>query len=128
VTRKNARFRKIKNEDELIKCLKSYNFHVLDFDNIKFEEERKICLNVDIFISIHGSGLTNQLLMSSRVKVLELRHKKSTQNTFFSLAAALENDYYYLKCDPVQKQDPIHSADLIVDIKKIKKLIKQIIE
>ena len=128
VTRKNARFRKIKNENELIKCLQKYNFHVLDFDNIKFEEERKICLNVDIFISIHGSGLTNQLLMSSELKVLELRHVKSTQNTFFSLASALENDYYYLNCDPAQKQASIHSADLNVDIGKFKKLIKEIIE
>ena len=127
VTRKNARFRKIKNENELIKCLHNYNFHILDFDNIKFEEERKSCLNIDIFISIHGSGLTNQLLMSSKIKVLELRHVESTQNTFFSLASALENDYYYLNCDPVQKQDPVHSADLNVDIGKFKKLIKQII-
>ena len=83
VTRKNARFRKIQNEKELIECLRRYNFQIMDFDNIKFEEERKVCLNVDIFISIHGSGLTNQLLMRSKIKVLELRHIKSTQNTFF---------------------------------------------
>lgn len=128
VTRKNARFRKIKNENDLIKCLQKYNFHILDFDNIKFEEERKMCFNVEIFISIHGSGLTNQLLMSSKVKVVELRHVKSNQNTFFSLASALENDYYYLNCNPVKKQTPVHSADLNVDIGKFKKLIKQIIE
>lgn len=128
VTRKNARFRKIKNENDLIKCLQKYNFHILDFDNIKFEEERKMCFSVEIFISIHGSGLTNQLLMSSKVKVVELRHVKSTQNTFFSLASALENDYYYLNCNPVNKQTPVHSADLNVDIGKFKKLIKQIIE
>ena len=128
VTRKNARFRKIKNENDLIKCLQKYNFHILDFDNVKFEEERKMCFNVNIFISIHGSGLTNQLLMSSKVKVVELRHEKSTQNTFFSLASALENDYYYLNCNPVKKQTPVHSADLIVNIDKLDKLIRKIIE
>jgi capsular polysaccharide biosynthesis protein len=128
VTRKNARFRKIKNENDLIKCLQKYKFHILDFDNIKFKEERKICFNVEIFISIHGSGLTNQLLMSSKVKVVELRHIKSTQNTFFSLASALENDYYYLNCSPFQKETAVHSADLIVNIDKLDKLIRKIIE
>ena len=128
VTRKNARFRKIKNESELIKCLQKYNFHILDFDNVRFEEERKLCLNIEIFISIHGSGLTNQLLMNSKTKVLELRHKKSDQNTFFSLSSSLGNDYYYLNCEPHQKHLPSHNADIFVDTEKFEKLIKQIIE
>jgi hypothetical protein len=52
--------------------------------------------------------------------VLELRHQTDrTNNCFFTLASALDLNYFYQTCAPQNvKADP-HEADLLIDPKEL---------
>jgi capsular polysaccharide biosynthesis protein len=52
--------------------------------------------NADVLMGVHGAGLTNMLACKSDCRIIELRGSQdTTNNCFFSLASALELDYYY---------------------------------
>ena len=96
VSRSKAKYRKVVNENELIKTFKKYEVEVYNFDNISFREQIMIAQNTKLFISMHGAALTNMLFMSIGQNILEIRHPESeAQNCYFSLASALNHNYFY---------------------------------
>ena len=79
-------------------------------------------------ISNHGGGLTNILFMKSGSSVLELRQSgDSHNNCYFSLASALYLKYYYQLCHSENPDEDAHTADLIVDCRRLRKNIEQIL-
>ena len=67
----------------------------------------------------------NILFAKEKIKIIELRHENSdTQNMYFSMASALNLDYYYLKCKGTSL-DP-HLSNIVVPISELNELLKQI--
>ena len=65
-------------------------------------------------------------MLFTSAKIIELRHESSTtQNMYFSMASALNLDYYYLNCKGISK-DP-HLSDIVVPVNELKDLLKQIV-
>jgi hypothetical protein len=56
--------------------------------------------------------------MNPGTRVLELRRRGDRQNNcYYSLAQAMDVDYYYQLCDAVDETEDTHTVDFIVDIK-----------
>lgn len=126
ITRKNASFRKIINEKEVIKFLKKLDFVIYDFDSISWIEQVEICQNTNLLFSINGAALTSILYMSEKSKVVEIRHPKGvTQNCYFSLCEILKLDYYYLIGDPVS--DDVIKSDMYINLSSVKELFQKIL-
>ena len=64
--------------------------------------------------------------------VLELQKKITNMNDFhdlvlWHLASVLNLNYYYFACDPTNKQQDMHPADLKINLKKFEdKIIKML--
>jgi capsular polysaccharide biosynthesis protein len=57
------------------------------------------------------------LFMSPGTKVLELRHATDCiNNCYFTLASALNLDYFYQSCEPENPAEEPHTANLRVDV------------
>ena len=68
-------------------------------------------------VSNHGGGLTNMLFMPCGSSVFELRKKDDClNNCFFALSSSLEIKYYYQTCDPVNNNEDVYTANIIVDV------------
>lgn len=73
---RDTKFRRILNEDELLKALqKNENYQVkrVVFNrNVSFKTQLEISSNTDVFIGIHGAGLTHLLFLPDWAAVFEL--------------------------------------------------------
>lgn len=74
---RSTQYRKILNVDELVSALKTipeFDVRLIDFDArfISFHEQLKVSLNSDIFIGMHGSGLTHTLFLPDWAVLFEL--------------------------------------------------------
>lgn len=69
-------YRKILNEEELLKRISSYPSYEVQKVNfgkeISFENQLKITSNTDIFVGIHGAGLTHLLFLPKWATIFEI--------------------------------------------------------
>ena len=127
ISRDKAKRRKIANEEELVKILKAHDFKIILCEELSFYEQAAIFSHAKFLISIHGAGLANMMFMEHESKVLEIRYKNDFQNNcYFSLASALQLKYYYFLADPVYVGEDPYSANITVDIPRIRLLIDSI--
>ena len=125
ISRKKSSRRKVYNEEALIKTIQLYNGGVFYFEDYNLVDQINLVRNCEILICPHGASIINILFAKEKIKIIELRHENSnTQNMYFSLASALNLDYYYLKCKGISK-DP-HLSDIIVPISELNDLLKLI--
>jgi len=116
ISRRSATKRRIVNEDEISPLLARLGFETLQTEELSFEQQVRICSSARYIVSNHGAGLTNMLFMREHGNVLELRHQDDrTDNCYFTLASALNLNYFYQTCRPAIDGPTVHNADLIVD-------------
>ena len=126
VTRKNAKRRRILNEDEVCEILVRKGFQILDFDIINFKEQVQICSHTSVFISVHGAALTNMIYMKAGSKVIEfLPTQNFNDKCYFALSGIMKHFYYYLFCET---NGPSHIlADYKVDLDKFETLLDKVL-
>jgi capsular polysaccharide biosynthesis protein len=82
-----------------------------------------------ILISNHGGALTNILFMNPSTTVLELRASLDAQNNcYFSLASAVNVNYFYQLCDTAISNEDPHTANLVIDTVELVKTLNKIID
>lgn len=86
---RNTKYRNVLNEQELIKKISSnedYEVNRVVFDkNIRFIDQLKITVQSDVFIGIHGAGLTHLLFLPKWATLFEL-HNCGDPNCYKDLA------------------------------------------
>lgn len=118
ITRKNAKKRKILNEDDLMPILNQHDIDVIDMDILPYEEQLKAVYEADVLVSLHGAGLTHMMWMKNNGKVLEIRARNDdSNNCYFTLASDLELQYYYAIADKNNSKLTTQQADYTIDPK-----------
>lgn len=116
ITRSKAPKRRIVNEDEIDAILKQFGFTTVCMEDLSFAEQVRICSRAHYIVSNHGAGLTNMLFMRDGGSILELRHQSDCiNNCYFTLASALDLNYFYQTCAPQNPAADPHEADLLID-------------
>ena len=116
ISRQRATKRRIVNEDEVEKTLQQFGFQTIHAEELSFEQQVQTLSRAQYLVSNHGAGLTNMLFMKRGGSVLELRHTSDhINNCYFTLASALNLNYFYQTCEPSSADSNPHNADLIVD-------------
>lgn len=116
ITRKNAKKRKIINEDQLLPILKKNDFLIVDFDDLAFPEQIRYTTGADVLVSLHGAGLTHMLWMKNPGRVLEIRARDDCHNNcYYTLATDLGLEYHYAIADKVDSTQTTQVADYVID-------------
>ncbi len=127
ISRAKAARRRVLNEDELLPILLKYGYESVIMEDLSFSEQVRVIGNANILISLHGAGLTNMLFMPQHSTIVEFRFPGDTNNNcYFSLANALEYDYYYLLGITKNNNADAHSDNLIIDPENLKQLLEHI--
>lgn len=120
ISRQKANKRKIRNEGEIVNLLITHGFEIHFFEDYSFEKQIRIMSETKTLVGLHGAGLTNMLFMQINTQVLELRNKDDyNNNCYFSLASALDIDYYY-QLNRGNNKDT-HDVEVLVDINSFDK-------
>ena len=116
ISRRIAAKRRIINEDEIVPILSRFGFETVRTEELSFEQQVQVCSRARYVVSNHGAGLTNTLFMCEGGSILELRHQTDCiNNCFFTLASALDLNYFYQTCAAQNTKADPHEADLLVD-------------
>ena len=125
IDRNNSSSRKCLNNDHVRELLGHYNADSIKIEKYDFGEQLKILQDYSIILGIHGGGLSNMLFMNPNSKVIEIRNENDLKNLcYFSLASALDVDYFYLRANSTSDSN---NANLKVDIDKLASLIEDAI-
>ncbi|XP_069793200.1 EGF domain-specific O-linked N-acetylglucosamine transferase isoform X2 [Narcine bancroftii] len=112
---RSTQYRRILNQDELVKALKTvsvFDVTVVDYRDIGFSEQLKITHNSDIFISMHGAGLTHLLFLPDWAVIFEL-YNCEDDRCYLDLARLRGIHYMtWEKSDKVIPQDKGHHPTL----------------
>ena len=120
VSRQSAGKRKVNNEEQVVELLRKFEFCILETENFDLAEQISIMHHVEIFISIHGAGLTNIMFCKPGTKVLELSlQNQAHDKCYFTLANEMNLSYYYQFCKSVDSKEDYHSSDLVVDMQEL---------
>ncbi|MGD1931572.1 MAG: DUF563 domain-containing protein [Leptolyngbyaceae cyanobacterium] len=71
ISRKSASKRHIKNESELMSCLRPYGFKSYSLENLTVEEQAELFYDAEYIIGVHGAGMSN-ILFAEQANVLEI--------------------------------------------------------
>lgn len=124
ISRELAEKRKLANKSEVYEILEKYNFEIIKFEDIKIQDQFKIVNKAEILSGLHGAGLTNMLFLNKKSKVIEVRGNRDVNNNcFYSLASALNLDYYYFLSE-VENED-YYGSNYYIDPLKFEKFLKQ---
>jgi Glycosyltransferase 61 len=98
ISRKNADLRQCSNENEVENLVNKFGFETICFEDYSFEEKIKCCSQSEIMIGMYGAGFSHMIFMPDNSFILDLRMRSTDASNVFSLANALNLNYYYLFC------------------------------
>lgn len=142
VSRKQARGRRVVNEEDVISVLQKFNFRVIAFEDYSFADQVELMSATELLVSIHGAGLTNMIFMPSGGKILELIPKKngifdfnlvrmSTKHDscYLRLASVFDHDYAFQQCLPECSMfESTHMANVHVDVDELEANIRLLLD
>jgi len=113
LTRKNAHYRKIINESDLIDNLKLKKFQFIDLDSLSIDKQIDVFSSAEIVISATGSALANIVFCNNGTKIIEIipRYQHESENSLKSRYSDICNllgfKYFSIEADPI----PTNSHD-----------------
>jgi len=115
VSRQRAPKRFIVNEADLVPILHKHGWESMFMEDLTFADQVRLMAESTAIGGLHGAGLTNMLFMPAGGQVLEVRFRGDAHNNcYFSLASALEHEYWYLLADFVSGTD-VHVGNVKLD-------------
>jgi hypothetical protein len=132
ISRRKALRRKVANEEKLIEILLKFNFEIVEFENLSVLEQVNLMNETDVFIGLHGAGLTNLMFMNENTKVFELTpiisDFKNFRFPFWRMADLLNIQYNVIFCkmDQLIEEDE-YSNNIIVDLNEFETVLTTLI-
>lgn len=127
VSRRSALARRMVNEAELEAALTAQGFHVVELENIPFQEQVELFRGAKVIVGPHGSGLANVVFSSPGALLIELMpsgfpdRPVLNDRSFWNLASGAGHQYAcYVIAKPTA--DDLWSIDVSGVLAKINRL------
>ncbi len=126
ISRRNARCRRIVNEQELFQELEKYGFVKLYLEDLSVVEQLSKFRDARAIIAPHGAGLVNMSYAMQKLKILELYSKDYFDPSFRIHANTLGHQYDFLigETAPNRNLNP-QEEDIIVNVSKVGRWLKR---
>jgi capsular polysaccharide biosynthesis protein len=118
-SRADALRRRARNEGELVRVLRSFDFEIMQVDREKPWEQVRASAGANLIVGVHGAALTNLMFMQPGGRLLELRHDRADMffDAYSPMAEALGIEYSTQLCEIADEASGFETkeTDLIVD-------------
>ena len=130
ISRSDAKFRRIVNEDALFNCLQTkYGFEKVVLGDLSFEAQKQLFYESSLIISPHGAGMANIIFTQPDTKVIELMPKNHlNMSDFWAIANYLQTiDYYIIRStkDDLDLGLGDQKTDFYADIERVISVVEQ---
>lgn len=94
ISRRNASYRRIINENEIIHCLEEYGFVCICPEEWSIARQIQLFASAKVIVGPHGAGLTNLAFCCAGTQVIEIFHMRHIVPTFWMISNHNQLDYY----------------------------------
>jgi capsular polysaccharide biosynthesis protein len=126
ISRKQAKVRKVLNEEMVEGVLKENGFEIIESDVFSLSEHIALFGTAQSLVSIHGAGLTNSLFMKKGTAMSELIINKPSDNRcYYQLATSTGMQYFY-HCGEPDSERPLegNGCNITLDRKKFENFLQ----
>lgn len=100
ISRKDARYRHLINEQDCINFLSQFGFSVVTLESYSFLEQVSLVANAKVVISVHGAGLSHLVFCQPQTKVIEIFPPHYVTRYYWILSNLVNLEYFYLMGEP----------------------------
>lgn len=126
ITRQDAAFRRLLNEDAVLALLQRYGFVPVELGKLKFQQQLALFRNAELVVGVHGAGLSHIVSMPTAKGLLEILHPRRFWATYRALAARGRLHYAFAVGEDPGSSVEGDSFDFEIDIQKLEAVIKQL--
>lgn len=96
-------YRRVVNDEEIINKLTGLGFYCTSFEELSYVGAFELMQMTNLFIGIHGGGLTNMMFLQPNSAVIEIKNDNPNPNShcYWHLARSLKFDYTMFVADTV---------------------------
>jgi hypothetical protein len=123
ISRKDALYRKIINENEVEDYLQKIGFEIIQMSGLSFLDQAKICAESRIVVGPHGAGLSNTVFCQ-KAKILEIFSPSYVHPIAWVIANQVGNEYHYLIGEEFSGNSPLPWRDFRVDMEQLKETLE----
>jgi hypothetical protein len=105
ISRRDAKSRRVQNEEEVLKALLPLNFIPVTLTDLSVAEQLQVFSRADIIVAPHGAGLAFMTFCNQETTVIELNTRMKEKRHYSHIAWHLDLDYYKIVCEPVTGQE-----------------------
>jgi hypothetical protein len=112
VARTDVGYRRVTNEDEVIRTLAAEGFTVVAGSRLSFAEQVELYADAEIVVGIHGAGMGNLAFAPEGTLVIEVLDPEHANPCFYLLGANLGQTYWclYAENDSVRRGLPVRKG------------------
>ena len=125
ITRQQASYRRIVNDEEVIKYLEKFGFRSVKLETMSVAEQASCLAAAKVVVAPHGGGLTNLVFCSPGTKVIEIFSPLYVPYCYWMISNLCGLEHYYLIVDLVDDgtpTKPLHK-DMQLDLNSLEKLL-----
>jgi hypothetical protein len=127
ISRKDALYRKVTNENEVESYLREKGFEILQMSKLSFLEQVKKCAEAKVIIAPHGAGLSNTVFCKN-AKILEFFSPSYVNECFWKLSNHVGNEYYYQLGTDTPGNSPPSFKNYKISIKELEDNLRKMAE
>jgi len=121
--RGDARWRRVKNEEEVIEHLAKSGIESLDLSQHTFLEQIEIISNAHVIIAVHGAALANLVFGTRGARVLEIFASAENLKCYRAIAAHRQMTYHYFLAQQIPAGREANRLDLIIPLEKLDRAV-----
>ena len=120
VTRRDARSRRIVNEEQIVKLLRRLGFEIVCPGELSFSEQIRLFAQARVIIGPHGAGLTNTVFAPQNATLIELFPENyiNINGCYWALANICSQTYAFLT-------GTSEGTDFHIDVDKLERLLEK---
>lgn len=128
ISRRDAKLRRIANEDEVVSHLQEYGFEEVTLSNLSFLDQAKVFASAEFVVSPHGGGLSNLCFGHQPCKVIELFAPDYVGLHYCFISMLMGFDYEPLVGEQVVTDKQKGGADIRLSIKDLRRVVETMLQ
>ncbi len=133
ISRSQARYRRIVEEEKLMRMLGQFGFQLVLLEGLTIAEQAQLFHQAQVVVSAHGAALANLVFCQPHTKVLELRvagHDADLSGVYEHLSSLCQLKHHTYLCEGRTNDFGTHPKfmDLLVDAQIVEEIIKEAVE
>ncbi|MGR3173262.1 MAG: glycosyltransferase family 61 protein [Candidatus Scalindua sp.] len=131
ISRKNAKSRRIINEEGVLSVLKPLGFEVLECEKLPIERQAEIFHNAECIIAVQGSGLTNVVFCQENCKIICIYPPFEIDSNMWIISNRLKLAFYCIIINEEKVREFDNpwigrkADDIFVDLSILKKILER---